>query len=134
MDIDIQGASVDRSDSDSGRDGTLAQDGEDDEGGITRGDLLKSAAAVAPGILLGSRAAAAAGAARPQPRHAAPAGGVAGMNMLLFLTDQQRAIQHFPPGWSARNLPGVTRAAATRLDVRRARSRTRACARPRARP
>jgi choline-sulfatase len=31
------------------------------------------------------------------------------MNVLLFLTDQQRAVQHFPPGWSARNLPGVTR-------------------------
>ena len=31
------------------------------------------------------------------------------MNVLLFLTDQQRAIQHFPPGWSRRNLPGMTR-------------------------
>ena len=31
------------------------------------------------------------------------------MNVLLFLTDQQRAVQHFPPGWPARNLPGVTR-------------------------
>ncbi len=31
------------------------------------------------------------------------------MNVLLFLTDQQRAVQHFPPGWSARNMPGVTR-------------------------
>ena len=33
----------------------------------------------------------------------------AGMNVLVFLTDQQRAIQHFPPGWSERNLPGLTR-------------------------
>ena len=31
------------------------------------------------------------------------------MNVLVFLTDQQRAIQHFPPGWSERNLPGLTR-------------------------
>ena len=31
------------------------------------------------------------------------------MNVLLFLTDQQRAIQHFPRGWSRRNLPGMTR-------------------------
>lgn len=31
------------------------------------------------------------------------------MNAILFLTDQERAIQHFPPGWSARNLPGMTR-------------------------
>jgi choline-sulfatase len=86
-----------------------ARDGEDDGDGITRGDLLKTAAVVAPGILLGGRAASAAAAAtRAKPRRAAPAGKVAGMNVLLFLTDQQRAVQHFPPGWSARNLPGVT--------------------------
>jgi choline-sulfatase len=98
---------MDKSDSASAQDGAVAGD---DEGGITRGDLLKSAAVVAPGILLGGRAASAAAAAtRPRPRRAAPAGRVAGMNILLFLTDQQRAIQHFPPGWSARNLPGVTR-------------------------
>ena len=32
-----------------------------------------------------------------------------GMNVLLFITDQQRAIQHFPVGWSERNLPGLRR-------------------------
>ncbi|MGO9249485.1 MAG: sulfatase-like hydrolase/transferase [Solirubrobacteraceae bacterium] len=118
---------MDRSDGDStqdvapGQDERAGQDGEalppgeveqhgDSGDGITRGDLLKTAAAVAPGILLGSRAAAAASAAtRPRPVRAADSGRVAGMNILLFLTDQQRAIQHFPPGWSARNLPGVTR-------------------------
>ena len=31
------------------------------------------------------------------------------MNVLVFMTDQQRAIQHFPPGWSKRNMPGLTR-------------------------
>ncbi len=31
------------------------------------------------------------------------------MNVLVFLTDQQRAIQHFPPGWAKRNMPGLTR-------------------------
>jgi choline-sulfatase len=87
-----------------------ARDSEDDGDGITRGDLLKTAAVVAPGILLGGRAAAGGAAAtRAKPRAAPPAGKVAGMNVLLFLTDQQRAVQHFPPGWSARNLPGVTR-------------------------
>ncbi|HEY3864725.1 MAG TPA: sulfatase-like hydrolase/transferase [Solirubrobacteraceae bacterium] len=97
-------------DGDVAGDGVTARDGEVDENGITRGDLLKTAAAVAPGILLGGRAASAAAAAtQPKPRGAAPAGKVAGMNVLLFLTDQQRATQHFPPGWSARNLPGVTR-------------------------
>jgi choline-sulfatase len=31
------------------------------------------------------------------------------MNVLVFLTDQQRAIQHFPPGWVKRNMPGLSR-------------------------
>ena len=31
-----------------------------------------------------------------------------GMNVILFITDQERAIQHFPPGWAQQNLPGQT--------------------------
>lgn len=31
------------------------------------------------------------------------------MNVLVFMTDQQRAVQHFPPGWTKRNMPGLTR-------------------------
>ena len=31
------------------------------------------------------------------------------MNVLIFMTDQQRAIQHFPRGWAKRNMPGLTR-------------------------
>ena len=46
---------------------------------------------------------------RPRPAQAGAARKVAGMNVLVFLTDQQRAIQHFPPGWAKRNLPGLTR-------------------------
>ena len=72
--------------------------------GVTRGDLLKGAAVAAPALLVGSQAAAAAARAGVS----APP-GTAGMNVLLFLTDQQRSIQHFPPGWSRRNLPGLTR-------------------------
>ena len=34
---------------------------------------------------------------------------LAGMNVVMFLTDQQRATMHFPPGWEQRNLPGITR-------------------------
>jgi choline-sulfatase len=79
------------------------------KGGNTRRDMLKAAAVAAPGILLGWPAAATAADKRPHPRRPAAGGGIAGMNVLLFLTDQQRAIQHFPPGWSARNLPGMTR-------------------------
>jgi arylsulfatase A-like enzyme len=32
-----------------------------------------------------------------------------GMNVLIFITDQQRATQHFPPHWAEQNLPGLTR-------------------------
>lgn len=34
---------------------------------------------------------------------------MAGMNVVMFITDQDRAIQHFPPGWAERNLPGLRR-------------------------
>jgi choline-sulfatase len=77
--------------------------------GSSRRDVLKAAAVATPGILLGRPAAADAARTRPQPHPAAARGEVAGMNVLLFLTDQQRAIQHFPPGWSRRNMPGMTR-------------------------
>jgi arylsulfatase A-like enzyme len=74
--------------------------------GVTRGDLLKTAAVAAPGLLLGERAAAAAARPRRQKR---PDREVAGMNVLVFMTDQQRGIQHFPRGWAKRNMPGLTR-------------------------
>jgi arylsulfatase A-like enzyme len=71
--------------------------------GITRATLLKRAAAA--GLVIGGAPAAAAARVglRPGKRQ------VAGMNVLVFLTDQQRAIQHFPPGWTKRNMPGLTR-------------------------
>jgi choline-sulfatase len=77
--------------------------------GMTRGDLLKAAAVATPALLLGGQAAAASAAPRPAVPGARPARSVAGMNVLVFLTDQQRAIQHFPPGWAERNMPGLTR-------------------------
>lgn len=36
---------------------------------------------------------------------------MAGMNVVMFITDQDRAIQHFPPGWAEANLHGATRLA-----------------------
>ncbi|HEX5726475.1 MAG TPA: sulfatase-like hydrolase/transferase [Longimicrobiaceae bacterium] len=42
-------------------------------------------------------------------RPLAGARSMAGMNVVLFVTDQDRAIQHFPPGWAEENLPGVDR-------------------------
>ena len=32
-----------------------------------------------------------------------------GKNMVLIITDQVRQMQNFPPGWSEKNLPGLTR-------------------------
>jgi arylsulfatase A-like enzyme len=78
----------------------------DERRGLTRKELLESAALATP-------AAAALGAARakgqvpgPDPTSGEP---FQGKNVLIFLTDQDRAIQHFPPGWARRNLPGYTR-------------------------
>jgi choline-sulfatase len=31
-----------------------------------------------------------------------------GMNVVLFITDQERATQHFPAGWEEKNMPGAT--------------------------
>jgi choline-sulfatase len=36
---------------------------------------------------------------------------MAGMNVVMFITDQDRAIQHFPVEWARENLPGATRLA-----------------------
>ena len=69
---------------------------------ITRREILKKAAIAAPTLALGgalSQAASAAGASSP----------AAGKNLVIFITDQEREIQHFPKGWSKENLPGLTR-------------------------
>ncbi|MFN8590588.1 MAG: sulfatase-like hydrolase/transferase, partial [Thermomicrobiales bacterium] len=44
-------------------------------------------------------------------RHSAAAeeGPLHGMNVLLFMTDQQRATMHFPAGWEEAHMPGLTR-------------------------
>jgi choline-sulfatase len=84
---------------------------DDRRDGLTRAELLKTAAVAAPGLLLGGQVAAAGARTRPVARRTAAGRDVAGMNVVVFLTDQQRAIQHFPPGWSERNMPGLTRLA-----------------------
>jgi choline-sulfatase len=66
---------------------------------LNRRQLLKSAAAAAPALML-SRGGLATAQVPPSS---------AGMNVVLFMTDQERAIQHFPKGWAKRNLPGLTR-------------------------
>jgi arylsulfatase A-like enzyme len=77
--------------------------------GITRGELLKAAAAGTGVALLGGSGVAGAR-TRVGPYPAAAADNpIQGMNVLVFLTDQQRAIQHFPRGWAQRHMPGLTR-------------------------
>lgn len=36
-------------------------------------------------------------------------GQVLPRNVIVFMTDQERATQHFPLDWEAQNLPGMTR-------------------------
>lgn len=43
-----------------------------------------------------------------------------GMNFLLFMTDQERALQHFPSGWAEKNLPGQQRLLKYELNFTRA--------------
>jgi choline-sulfatase len=88
------------------RDSDENGDTENGRRGLTRADLLKTAAAGA-GVLLGGGATAAG--AEALAKHAPAGREVAGMNVLVFLTDQQRAVQHFPPGWTQRNMPGLHR-------------------------
>jgi arylsulfatase A-like enzyme len=68
---------------------------------MTRRELLKSAAISAPILGLRARASAA--------QRGRISGHGLGMNVVLFLTDQERKTQHFPAGWEERNLPGLTR-------------------------
>lgn len=70
---------------------------------ITRREILKKAAAAAPALALGG------GALAKSAGAAGPTSPVAGKNLVMFITDQDRAIQHFPDGWSEQNLPGMTR-------------------------
>lgn len=74
--------------------------------GLTRKELIGSGAGVAAAALLGQGGIERALASR---HGGAKGGATKGMNVILFLTDQERAIQHFPPAWQRRNLPGMRR-------------------------
>ena len=73
--------------------------------GYTRGQLLKGAAASSLAVMLGSGAREALAAGGEQGT--AAAAGFKGKNVVMFITDQERAIQHFPKGWAEKNLPGL---------------------------
>ena len=89
---------------------------DDRQGGLTRKQLLGSGAAAAGTLLLSQ------GAGIEQALAAAKGKkkDVAGMNIILFLTDQERAIQHFPPNWLRQNLPGMRRLQRHGLSFERA--------------
>ena len=70
-------------------------------GRITRRAVIKTLAMSVPALGLGARALAA-----PQARSS---NQLVGKNVVVFLTDQERAIQHFPDNWEQDNLPGLTR-------------------------
>jgi choline-sulfatase len=76
-----------------------------DRDGLTRKQLLGAGAGAAAAAVLAQSASV------ERALGAAKGGGrsVAGMNVILILTDQERAIQHFPPDWLRKNLPGMRR-------------------------
>jgi choline-sulfatase len=84
--------------------------------GLTRKQLLGTGATAASALLLSQ------GAGIEQALAAAKGkkGDVSGMNIILFLTDQERAIQHFPPNWLRQNLPGMRRLRQHGLSFERA--------------
>ena len=79
---------------------------------LKRRDLLRSAPFAVPALK--ARLAQASAAQNPAEE------SIVGMNVILFLTDQERVIQHFPPGWEERNLPGMTRLRQHGLSFNRA--------------
>lgn len=83
--------------------------------GLTRKELLGSGATAAAAALLaqGAGVERALGAGKGKR-------DVAGMNIVLFLTDQERAIQHFPKNWLRQNLPGMRRLRRHGLSFERA--------------
>ena len=91
-------------------------DSEGRKDGLTRKQLLGSGATAAAAALLaqGAGVERALGAGKGKRRD------VAGMSIVLFLTDQERAIQHFPPNWLRENLPGMRRLRRHGLSFERA--------------
>jgi choline-sulfatase len=85
--------------------------------GLTRKQLLGSGASAAASALLLSQGA---GIERALAAAKGQRGDVAEMNVILFLTDQERAIQHFPQNWLRQNLPGMRRLRRHGLSFERA--------------
>jgi len=69
---------------------------------LSRRELIQRGAALVGPTLLAGRTAEGLAAESATPK-------VPGMNVIVFVTDQDRAIQHFPRNWAQTNLPGLTR-------------------------
>ncbi len=94
------------------------RDGDHDKRGLTRSDLLKRAAALVPAVALARYEDAIAQIARASA--VGSSNDLRGMNVVLFITDQNRAIQNFPRGWSKKNLPGLERLKRNGLEFQNA--------------
>ncbi len=81
------------------------------EGRLTRKELLGPAAGAASALLLSRYA---------QFASASAQKSAGKMNVVLFITDQDRAIEHFPRGWVLRNMPGCSRLIRNGLSFRNA--------------
>jgi choline-sulfatase len=87
--------------------GQGGREADEQQGGITRRKLIETAAVAAPAVLLANDPTAFSSqrskdaAARRWPQK--------GMNVILYITDQDRHVMHFPPGWQAQNMPGTDR-------------------------
>ena len=77
----------------------------DETPGINRQSFLARTAAAAGALGLGGLVGLP-GVAGAEPKAAAR--NLNGMNVVMFITDQERATQHFPIGWTQKNLPGFT--------------------------
>ena len=79
---------------------------------MKRRDFLQASAAL-PAVVVADRLSVSAAGASVQEQDqisqaAQSRADLAGMNVVVFITDQQRAITHFPEGWSEANLPAAT--------------------------
>ena len=83
--------------------------------GLTRKQLLGTGAGAAAAALLAQSGVERALAAGQGARR-----DVKGMNVILFLTDQERGLQHFPRNWLRQNLPGMRRLRRHGLSFERA--------------
>lgn len=83
--------------------------------GFTRKELIGSGAAAAAAAMLSQATGVERALAAPKDKR-----NVAGMNIILFLSDQERAIQHFPKHWLRKNLPGMRRLRRHGLSFERA--------------